>query len=112
MSMNSRRARRRESSPNRINSARHSSLADRTQRSTNSFRFGNLGGNISGRTPYCVKVSRVDAQNLASRESRVDRARFKVGHVASHLLHPVVRKSSIWHHAASLSYRADDQIHG
>src|SRR5215471_13561129 len=61
------KARRNECSPKTINRDRHSSFAERTQRSANAFRFGLRAGNFRGLTLPARITSRNTRQNLPSR---------------------------------------------
>src|SRR5713101_8491859 len=55
---------------NRINFDRHSSLAERTQRSAKAFRFGLLAGSGMVFTPPAASTVRNDAQNFVSRSCK------------------------------------------
>ena len=66
-------ARRSDPSPNRISLRRHSSFADRTQRSAKAFKFGLRGGKVRHFAPSDSRIDQKVPQNLVSRSCNMYR---------------------------------------
>jgi hypothetical protein len=117
-----------DASPNRISLDRHSSLADRTQRSANAFRFGLRAGrrktlrtSCYQRLPELLAELRIAVVQLIPRSAQIPGG--LVSRVTAHLTHPLfggvirprhVRTSTVkkWHRGPDeLAHPVVNRIH-